>query len=244
MASSLGARTVVVVQPSYVPWRGYFDLIRRSDTFVFYDDVQYDKHGWRNRNQIKTPAGLQWLTIPTHSRGNVERHVPINSIEIDNRSDWRRKHLESIRHAYRRAPHFESTFAFLSEAFACEHTLLADFTIELTTRIAQQLGLNPRFLRSSDMLLSGAKTERLIATLVHAGATHYVSGPSAKAYIEPERFRAAGITLEYIDYSYVPYPQLHGDFAPFVSIIDLMMMAGSEAGELIAPVERHHADSI
>ncbi len=244
MSSLPAERTVVVVQPSYLPWRGYFDLIRRADTFVFYDDVQYDKHGWRNRNQIKAATGLQWITVPTHARGNVQDHLPIDSIEIDNRSNWRRKHLEAIRHAYRRAPHFESTFALLADGLSNECHRLADFTIALTVRIAESMGLKPAFVRSSNLHVSGSKSERLIETLRQVGATRYVSGPSARAYIEPHRFVEAGIALEYIDYSYAAYPQLHGDFAPFVSIVDLLMMTGREAANYLVPIGSGHASTI
>jgi len=235
--------TVVVLQPSYIPWRGYFDLIRRCDTFVFYDDVQYDKHGWRNRNKIKTHAGPQWLTIPVYARGNVEEHTRIDRIEIDDRSDWRRKHLESIRHAYRRAPYFDETFAFLTELYSARPALLADFTIELTIALANRLHLTAAFLRSSSLSVHGVKTERLVSTLQKLGATHYISGPSARSYIDQDQFDAAGIELEYIDYRYDPYPQLHGAFEPSVSIVDILMMTGSEAARYICPNE-YEASSI
>jgi WbqC-like protein family len=221
--------TVVVNQPSYIPWRGYFDLIRRADTFVFYDDVQFDKHGWRNRNRIKTPGGLSWLSIPVHARGAVSEHLTIDKIEIDDRSNWRRKHLESIRHAYSRAPYFEETMAFLAAAFDRRTGLLADFTIDVTEKIARRLGLRASFRRSSGITVAGSKTDRLVATLAALGATHYISGPAARAYIQPEQFAEAGIALEYIDYDYAPYPQLHGPFEPQTSIVDLLMMTGDEA---------------
>lgn len=224
-----------MIQPSYIPWRGYFDLIRRADVFVFYDDVQYDKHGWRNRNVIKTASGLQWLTVPTHAHGNVEQGILISSIPIDNRTNWRRKHLESIRHAYRKAPYFETTFAMLSEALGDDQERLADFTIAVTTRLAEFLGLRPEFVRSSDLGTHGFKTTKLIQTLEAVRATHYISGPSAQSYIEPEAFVRAGIGLEYVDYRYAAYPQLHGPFAPAVSVIDLLMMVGPNAIDLLRP---------
>ncbi len=221
--------TVVVLQPSYIPWRGYFDLIRRANTFVFYDDVQFDKHGWRNRNRIKTAGGLSWLSIPVHARGAVSEHLTIDKIEIDDRSNWRRKHLESIRHAYSRAPYFEETMAFLTSAFEPRTRLLAEFTIGLTESIAHRLGLAASFRRSSEIPVSGSKTDRLVATLQALETTHYISGPSARSYIEPEQFARAGIELEYIDYDYEPYPQLHGAFEPQTSIVDLLMMTGDQA---------------
>ena len=230
-------RTVTVIQPSYIPWRGYFDLIRRAETFVFYDDVQYDKHGWRNRNRIKTASGPLWLTIPVFTKGSLSRHALIKDIEIDERSDWRQKHLQSIRHAYHRAPFFEETFQFLSGAYARRQSpLLCDFTVDLTVDIARRLGLRADFVRSSTLGVSGERMERLIATLVATGATRYISGPSARAYIEEQRFEEAGIALEYIDYQYGWYPQLHGDFEPNVSIVDVLMMLGPDAAHQIKPV--------
>lgn len=234
--------TVVVNQPSYLPWRGYFDLIQRADTFVFYDDVQYDKHGWRNRNRIKTATGVQWITIPVLSGGAVEGAVPINRIRIDNRGNFRRKHLESIRHAYSRAPHFGETFSFLTDAFANDYEFLADFTIDLTIRISRYLGLQTHFIRSSQLQgISGSKTGRLLATLKAVGATRYISGPSARAYIEPNHFEREGVALEYIDYVYAPYTQIHGEFEPYVSVIDLLMMKGKDAPLYLKAISRDHS---
>lgn len=230
-------RTVTVIQPSYIPWRGYFDLIRRAETFVFYDDVQYDKHGWRNRNRIKTASGPLWLTIPVLSKGSLSRHALIKDIEIDERSDWRQKHLQSIRHAYHRAPFFEDTFQFLNETYADRRSsLLSDFTMDLTKAIAARLNLRPEFVRSSELGVSGERMDRLMGTLAATRAGRYISGPSAQAYIDEGRFRASGIALEYIDYTYGVYPQLHGDFDPNVSIVDLLMMTGPSAADHIVPV--------
>ncbi|MDP9024526.1 MAG: WbqC family protein, partial [Candidatus Eremiobacteraeota bacterium] len=167
-------RTVTIVQPSYIPWRGYFDLIRRADTFVFYDDVQYDKHGWRNRNRIKTANGPLWLTIPVLSKGSLVRHAPIKDIEIDGRSDWRQKHLESIRHAYRRAPFFEETFSFLSDAYNLRAANLSEFTVEVTKKIARRMGFPATFVLSSELHIDGERMDRLISTLQAVGATHYI----------------------------------------------------------------------
>src|SRR5438132_3729045 len=106
--------TGVILQPSYIPWRGYFDLVHDADVFVFYDDVQYDKHGWRNRNRIKTSMGPRWLTVPVLHRGSVERAIPINEIRVDNHGDWRRKHLLTLTQNYGRAPFFARYASFLS----------------------------------------------------------------------------------------------------------------------------------
>jgi hypothetical protein len=220
----------VILQPSYIPWRGYFDQINRADVFVFYDDVQYDKHGWRNRNQIKTAQGRHWLTIPVHSGGVVENSVPIKQIEIDWSKPWNTSHWKALCFAYGRAPFFREYAALLEPFYQRHDVLLADFTIDLTIALARTLGINhTRFIRSSGMDASGQKTDRLVQILVQLGVKNYISGPSAKDYIENDKLVSAGITLEYIDYNYPEYPQLHPPFDPNLSILDLLFMTGPDA---------------
>lgn len=225
---------VVILQPSYIPWRGVFDQIARADLFVFYDDVQYDKHGWRNRNRIKTKQGGQWLTIPVHSKGVVVENTPINQIEIAWEQPWSEKHWRAIQQTYSKAPYFKQYAPWLEEVYQRRPALLADFTIPLTIEIAGKLGIcHTRFLRSSELQASGQKTDRLIQILTQLGATHYISGPSAQSYIEEDKFRAAGITLEYMVYNYPEYPQLYPPFDPYVSVLDLLFMTGEAAGRSI-----------
>jgi hypothetical protein len=224
----------VILQPSYIPWRGFFHQIDKADVFVFFDDVQYDTRGWRNRNRIKTPNGPIWLTIPVCVKGVRSQAVPICEVQIDWTRPWDRKHLESLRHSYGKAPFFSLYEPGLTEIYSRHQELLADFTIELTIHLSGLLGLSPtRFLRSSDLGATGKKSDRLIDILQKVGATHYISGPSARDYIEEEKFRAAGITLEYMTYEYPEYPQLYPPFDPSVSIIDLLFMCGPEAAKYI-----------
>ena len=221
---------VVILQPSYIPWRGYFDQIRRADLFIFYDDVQYDKHGWRNRNQIKTAQGKQWITIPVHSKG-VTEGIPIKDVRIDWSKLWPKKHLNALTFAYAKAPFFASYQPWLASVYEREDEFLADFTIDTTVELAKMLGIrNTKFMCSSEIPgIDGQKTERLIQILQHVGASHYISGPSAQDYIENEKFDEAGITLEYIKYDYPEYPQLHPPYDPFVTILDLLFMVGEGA---------------
>lgn len=220
----------VILQPSYIPWRGYFDQIRRADLFVFYDDVQYDKHGWRNRNQIKTAGGKRWLTIPVHSAG-VTAGIPIKDVRIDWSKPWTENHLRSLRAAYGKAPHFKDYLAMLESFYARRDELIADLTVATTIELARQLGItHTRFARSSEMQgIGGQKTERLIKILQHVGADHYISGPSARDYIEQDQFAAAGIALEYMEYNYPEYPQLYPPYDPQVSALDLLFMTGKRA---------------
>ncbi len=225
---------VVILQPSYIPWRGYFDQIYRADVFVFYDDVQYDKHGWRNRNRIKNHQGGQWLTIPVHTKGVVIESIPIKQIEIAWEQSWAERHWRAIQQAYSKAPYFKLYAPWLEEVYQRRPAYLADFTIPLTIEIAQKLGIcRTRFLRSSELEAHGEKTDRLIEILTRLDATHYVSGPSARSYIEDDKFQAAGITLEYMQYDYPEYPQLYPPYDPYVTILDLLFMVGPEAPRYI-----------
>ncbi len=233
---------VVILQPSYIPWRGYFDQIRRADLFIFYDDIQYDKHGWRNRNQIKTHQGKQWLTIPVHSKG-VTQGVLIKDVRIDWSKPWTKSHLKSLTISYSKAPHFKGYLPLLDEIYQRRDEFLADFTIETSIRLACELGFtSARFMRSSELSnIEGQKTDRVINVLKRVGATHYLCGPSASSYMEPEKFDTAGITFEYMQYDYPEYPQLYLPYDPFVSILDLLFMTGAKAGEYFEmQKEREH----
>ncbi len=226
---------VVILQPSYIPWRGYFDQIHRADLFIFYDDVQYDKRGWRNRNLVKAPRGKQWLTIPVHSHGAQTENIPINQIRIAWDHPWNQNHLKVLQHSYVKTPFFDRYQSLLEGFYQRHDEFLADFTIDFTMRLAYELGsTHTQFMRSSEIVgIDGQKTDRLIQILQAVGATHYVSGPSARDYIENEKFEKAGLTLEYMEYNYPEYPQLYPPFDPQVSILDLLFMTGPEAPDYI-----------
>lgn len=228
---------VVILQPSYIPWRGYFHQILKADLFVFYDDVQYDKRGWRNRNRIKTAAGPRWLSIPVYNKGAQTEHIPINDIRVCWDRPWNQEHWQSIQLAYRKAPHFGDYAGLVESFYRQQPEMLADFTIEQTVALARALGIeHTQFMRSSQIPgVSGAKTDRLISILKAVGATHYISGPAAQDYIENEKFEQAGISLEYMVYDYPDYPQLYPPFDPQVSILDLLFMTGPRALDYITP---------
>jgi WbqC-like protein family len=230
----MGSMNCVILQPSYIPWRGYFHQIRKADFFIFYDDVQYDRHGWRNRNRVKTPNGSRWLTIPVLNKGACANHTPINEIAVDWVQPWNKKHMETIRQAYGKAPYYERYRGLLKEFYGFQTRLLADFTIETTIALAKELGImGTRYLRSSSLPAEGSKTDRLLSILRHVKATRYISGPSARDYLEEEKFRDAGIILEYMAYDYPEYPQLYPPFDPRVSILDLLFMTGPDAPSYI-----------
>jgi hypothetical protein len=223
----------VILQPSYIPWRGYFHQVQKADVFVFYDCVQYDDRGWRNRNRIKTGAGLQWLTIPVYSKGAQTQAIPIKDVRIVRDQPWSRKHWAALVQNYGKAPFFERYAPMLEKFYGRSDEMLADFTCELTVALARELGLETRFVRSSTLPAQGTKTDRLLSILGHLGAKHYISGPSAKEYMELDKFEAAGIGVEFVTYSYPEYPQLHGAFEPTVTILDLIFNTGPEAPKYI-----------
>jgi hypothetical protein len=224
----------VILQPSYIPWRGYFDLIHRADLFVFYDDVQYDTRGWRHRNRVKSPEGSVWLTIPVHAKGAQTLSRPIHSIETSSTGNWPAEHLRKLERLYSAAPFYADYREWLSSIYRNPPSLLADFTIATTRELASMLGITrTRFMRSSELPAHGTKTDRLLSILEHVGATQYLSGPSARDYIEADKFERAGIELEWMTYQYPEYPQLYPPYDPGVTILDLLFMTGPEAPDYI-----------
>jgi len=220
----------VILQPSYIPWRGYFDQINQADVFVFYDDVKYDKNGWRNRNRIKTPQGVIWLTIPVHTKGLSTENIPINRIQIAWQQPWNRKHWMTLQQAYGRAPYFDRYAPLLEEFYNKDPEYLSEFNIDLTIELSKELGItSTEFVRSSSLKVSGTKTDRLIQILTRLGVDDYLTGPSAQSYIEEDKFEAAGIRLSYMVYDYPEYQQLYPPYDAYVSILDLMFMTGPDA---------------
>jgi len=220
----------VVLQPSYIPWRGYFHQIYKADLFIFYDDVQYDRHGWRNRNRIKTAAGAKWLTIPLQSTGGRIKETSICEMRMASETAWARKHFETIRHNYAKAPYFTRYRPMLDRWYTNPPVSLAEFTIDTTVELARELGIaGTKFLRSSSLASEGAKTDRLLAILKSVGATHYISGPAAKAYLDVEALQVTGISVEWMSYDYPEYAQLYPPFDPQLSALDVLLNTGPEA---------------
>ena len=217
--------TLVVLQPGYLPWLGFFDQLRRADVFVYYDDVQYDKHGWRNRNRIKTQSGPRWLTVPVRHSGRPR----ILDIEIDARTPWARKHVASLRQAYARAPFLTRYLPALEELLERKWERLVDLDIACANVMAAWFGLQRRIERASALGIDGGRSERLVDLCRHFGATRYVSGDAARAYLDVPLFAQHAIQVEWQQYSHPTYSQLHGDFIPYLSALDLLLNCGDEA---------------
>jgi hypothetical protein len=224
--------TVAIVQSSFLPWRGYFDLIRQSDLFIIYDDVQYTKGDWRNRNRIKTARGSEWITVPVR-RGHLGQRIEETAVNYS--TAWVRKMLRRIQDAYRGAPHLEPYFSELADLLSRPAATISELNVRLLDWACSHLGIGTPMRMSSTYQARGTKTERLIDILEQVGASTYLSGPSARAYLTPESFERAGIRLVYKTYDYPPYEQLHPPFDPAVSIIDLLFMKGEASRSYLEP---------
>jgi hypothetical protein len=231
-------KRIAILQSNYIPWRGYFDIIASVDEFLIYDSAQYTKNDWRNRNRIKTANGPTWLTIPVATAGQFNQSIAHARCA---NSSWAAKHWRTLSQAYAKAPYFPAYRDLLAEVYeACAgQTLLSDINRHLLSTIVSALGLTTQIADAPELPSDNNPTMRLIDICLAVGATTYLSGPSAKNYMDISLFDAVGITVEFMDYSkYRPYPQLHGDFYPAVSILDLLFSVGPQARSyLTAPIE-------
>ena len=223
--------TLAVLQPGYLPWLGFFDQMRRADVFVYYDDVQFDKHGWRNRNRVKSTTGApHWLTVPVGHRGRPR----ILDVEIDNRSAWARKHLGTLRQFYARAPFLDRYLPDLAALLQKRWERLVDLDLASSALLADWLGLRPRVLRASDLDVAGARSERLVALCQRVGARRYLSGDAARVYLDVALFERHGIEVVWQDYAHPVYAQQHGPFLPYLSVVDLLFNCGDASGDIVA----------
>ncbi|MDP1771326.1 MAG: WbqC family protein [Methylobacter sp.] len=218
---------VVVLQPGYLPWLGFFDQLIRSDVFVYYDDVQYDKHGWRNRNRIKSPTGPIWLTVPVLNGGRFGQKI--HEVEIDNRSSWARKHITAIGQNYSKAPYVRRFLPQLEELLMRRWDSLAELDIASVEMICDWIGIHRKVERSSKLGIEGEQSGRLLDICRHFKADRYLSGDSAQNYLDIEAFAQQGVQVEWQSYQHPVYRQLHGEFIPYLSIIDLVMNLGEKS---------------
>lgn len=228
------SKRVAILQSNYIPWKGYFDLIRKVDEFILYDEVQYTKRDWRNRNLVKTPQGLIWLTIPvinTHREKISETKV--------SESDWAAKHWKTITLNYGRAPYFKNYKDLFGDFYhSRQPEYLSTINRNAIELINELLGIKTLITSSADYGVSGDKNEKLITICKAAGASIYLSGPAAKSYIDESEFRSSGIEVEWMDYSgYRIYPQLFPPFEHGVSVLDLIFNTGPDALSFICEKE-------
>ena len=228
--------TVVVLQPGYLPWLGFFDQMRRADVFVYYDDVQYDTHGWRNRNRIKTQHGPLWLTVPVRHSGLSKPRIL--DVDIDARTNWARKHVASIRQAYAGAQFAKQYVPALEEVLTRRWERLVDVDLAVAGLMAGWLGVQPRVERVSTLRIDGGQSERLINICRHFGATRYLSGSAAREYLDVPLFERNGIEVEWQDFVHPVYPQLHGEFVPYLSAVDLILNCGGASRAVLEGASR------
>jgi WbqC-like protein len=222
---------VVINQSAYIPWKGYFDLIRDADVFVFFDDAQFSSGGWRNRNRIKTNDGVKWLTIPV-GPGHKQR---ICDIALPDAS-WQTRHWKTLRQFLGRAPFFGHVEPLLWEVYAGHGwETLSQLNQHLVRTIARDfLGIRTRIVSSADYPSAARGSERVLELVRAVGGTSYLSGPAGKAYLDEASFAAAGIALQWKDYAgYPEYPQLFPPFEHAVSIVDLIAHTGPEAARYV-----------
>ncbi|NMN73801.1 WbqC family protein [Rhizobium sp. 57MFTsu3.2] len=230
-------KKVAILQSNYIPWKGYFDLIAAVDEFIIFDDMQYTRRDWRNRNQIKTPQGAVWLTVPVKVKGKY--HQTIRDTEIGG-AEWAASHWKALALNYKKAPHFNEVAAILEPLYlGSKHEFLSPLNRELIESICRYLGITTRITNSWDYHLVDGRTERLAELCTQAQATEYVSGPAAKEYIDESVFNGRNVKLTWFDYTgYHEYPQLWGSFTHFVSIVDLLFNCGNEAPRYMRHVRK------
>jgi len=216
---------VGILQPGYLPWLGFFEQLNKSDIFVIYDDVQYDKNGWRNRNKIKTAQGAHWLTVPVSIKLSLRPTVA--EVKINNHVNWRKDHLLSIKHAYAKAAFYKEYISIFEDAYSKEWGNLVDIDMYFILKLSQVLGLgNKKIIRSSTIGARGAKIEKIIRICQALGAETFYEGASGRDYIDTGYFAQKGIKVEFQDYKHPVYRQLHGDFIPYLSVVDLLFNEG------------------
>jgi hypothetical protein len=225
---------VSISQPAYLPWLGYFDRIARSDVAIVLDNVMLERSSktrFTNRNKIRTAESWTWLTVPVKTAGLGQ--PLICDVELDMEQNWAEKHFRSIAQSYSRAPHFAEHRDWLENFYKQPWTHLAPLLNESTSYLLDALGIDTPLLFGSEMKVEGEKSELIQNLCKHAGATTYLSGPFGRDYLDAANFADAGIALEFDDYVHPVYPQMHGGFQPYMSIVDLLFNCGDASLQIL-----------
>lgn len=225
-------RKVVITQSNYIPWKGYFNNILQADVVVMYDDMQYTRRDWRNRNYIKTEQGLKWLTIPVEVKGKYFQKI--NETKISE-PGWNLNHLQQIKQHYAKAAFFKEFFPWIEELYKnATSEYLSEVNLHFLKAICDLLEIKTEFRDSREFVLKEEKTERLVSICRELNATEYLTGPAAKAYMDESLFEKENIKVRYFDYSgYAEYPQLFAPFEHGVSILDVILNCGSKSRDYI-----------
>jgi hypothetical protein len=224
-------KVIGILQPGYLPWLGFFEQLYRSDVFVIYDDVQYDKNSWRNRNRIKTPHGPKWLTVPVLTKGL--KSPLIKDISINTNIFWQKKHIKTLKQNYSKAPYFNRYSEYLFKLLDRPWKKLLDLNLELLFWIAEELGVSTPIILSSELGCPGSRINRLIGIIKTLRGSHFYEGSAGKSYIDINVFNEAGIDILFQDYRHPIYPQQYGKFESYLSIIDLMFNCGPKSLDIL-----------
>jgi len=223
---------VSINQPAYLPWLGYVHRIATSDVHIVLDHVQFEKNSFVNRNKVRTSAGWCWLTVPVRTRGRFG-DLAINRVQIDVGTGWRRKHWETLRQNYGRAPYFARHAPCFQDLLAVEWTGLADLCARATAHLLGAFGIGTPLVPSSALDVGGAKSELVLNLCRAVGATTYLSGPYGRHYLDEAAFRDAGIEIVYHDYRHPTYPQAYDPFEPAMAAVDLLFNCGPESMDIL-----------
>lgn len=223
---------VSINQPAYLPWLGYFDRIIKSDIHVILDHVQYEKNSMVNRNKIRTKQGSTLLTVPVLTKGKFG-DLSIDSLEIDQKQRWNKKHFSAIQQSYSKAPHYNKYAHFLEELFFKDWNSFIDLTKTINDFIFQELDITTKIIYSSEMEVQGEKSELVLNICKNLGTKTYISGPFGRDYLDKDSFSNVHIDIEYHDYKHPEYNQIHGSFEPYMCIFDLLFNHGTNARSII-----------
>lgn len=228
----MSSKKVAILQSNYIPWKGYFDCIALVDVFVIYDDMQFTKRDWRNRNLIKTPDGLKWLTIPVEVKGKFKQKIKDTKISD---KGWAQSHFEILKQNYRKAGCFKEVNEWVESLYRnCQYDYLTEVNVHFINEICSFLKIECTIKFSEEFELHEERTQRLVDICSTLGADSYYSGPAAKAYMDENKFREAGISVNYFDYSgYREYDQINPPFEHGVSILDLIYNKGDKSKEFL-----------
>lgn len=218
-------------QPVYLPWLGLFHKIALADKFVFFNEVQYLPKDWMNRNKIKTHTGEIWLTVPVLRKGYRDRIS--SEMEINNDTDWKRKHLKSILINYKKAPYFERYSNFFEETYSKNWRYLDDLNEHMLKWFLEQLGIKLVFLKASEYKFEGTKSDLVLNMCKHLRADLYIFGELGKDYAKVDDFKDQGTHIIFQEYKHPVYPQMFGDFIPNLSVIDLLFNCGPNSLDII-----------
>lgn len=220
---------IVISQPMFFPWPGLFEQVRLADVFVHYDDVQFPQgRSFINRVQVKTSQGVQWLTVPVQRGSRL-----ICDVLTDESQPWREKHLATLQHCYSKAPFFGEMMDLARGIYAFETHRLSEINIAALEAVCSYFDLEARFLKSSEFSTSSSSSQRLLELVLQLRGTVYITGHGARNYLDHELFERQHVSVEYMNYLKHPYPQLHGPFTPFVSILDVIANCGRAGRKLL-----------